>query len=132
MVVPKNERAAAKLKELEINMNMIQLKLFLDHSQTILNQVEALEIPLFDCIVMFNLRACPFSVEVKKWTEEFTTPLLKRGFEDSRSNDYIVCFFISCIFDWGLIEGQIPNLIMQRMFPHEWLRMIEDVMSCRL
>jgi len=45
--VPKNDRAVAKLKELEANLNMIQLKLFLDHSDTILSQAKSLQLPLY-------------------------------------------------------------------------------------
>ena len=43
--VPSDERAAAKLKEIEININMIHLKLFLDNSETILARAKGLGIP---------------------------------------------------------------------------------------
>ena len=36
--LPDDERAAAKMKDLEMNMNMIQLKLFLDNARIILSQ----------------------------------------------------------------------------------------------
>ena len=118
---PDNERAAANLKELEINANMIQLRLFFDHSETILSQVEALNIPLYDCIVKFNLTKCPVEVKTRKYTEFGDTPERKRGFEDSRSKGYITCIFMSCIYDGSLVEGQIATLKSQRLFPHEWL-----------
>lgn len=48
---PENERAATKMKELETNLNMIQLRLFVDNSETILSQAKALGLPLYDCIL---------------------------------------------------------------------------------
>ena len=51
---PDNER---KLKEVEVNMNMIQLKMFLDHSGTVLNQAKALGILLY--IVLLHLTPLP-------------------------------------------------------------------------
>ena len=119
-IMPENERAAAKFKELEVNMNMIQLKLFHDHSETILSQVSSLDIPLYDCVVYFDLREYPLVVKVKKWTEFYNNPILKRGFEGSRSKTNVTCIFFSYVFG-NLVEGQIPKLQMQRLFPHEWL-----------
>ena len=57
--IPNDERGAIKLKELEINMSMIQLKLFLDNSERILSQARALVIPLYDLVVVFELLQCP-------------------------------------------------------------------------
>ena len=65
--IPSKRRAAAKLKELEKNMNMIQLKLFLDNAESILRQANALDTPLHDCVVSFDLRECPPTVEVDKY-----------------------------------------------------------------
>ena len=48
---------------------MIQLKLFLDNSEIILAQAGALNIPLYDCDVKFDLRQCPPAIEVTKYTE---------------------------------------------------------------
>ena len=59
---PDNERDAAKLNEIEKNITMIQLKLFREHSETILSQAEALDIPLCDCVVKIDLRQCPPTV----------------------------------------------------------------------
>ena len=126
MAIPVDERAAEKLKELEINMNMIQLKLFLDNSETILSQVEGLGIPLYDCIVVFDLRVYPLEVTIQKSIEYYDTPELMRGFEDSRSKDNITCIFISDIHSGSLIEGNVPTLQMQRLFPCEWLSKIEE------
>jgi len=120
-IMPENERAAAKMKELEVNMNMIQLKLFHDHSETILSQVSLLDIPLYDCVVYFDLKIYPLVVKVKKWTEFYNNPILKRGFEGSRSKKNITCIYYSYLFDGNLVEGQIPKLQMQRLFPHELL-----------
>ena len=39
--VPENERAAAKSNEIEKNISMIQLKLFLDNAEDILSQAKA-------------------------------------------------------------------------------------------
>ena len=121
MTIPVDERKASKLKELEVNMNMIQLKLFLSHSETILNQARALGVSLSDCVVKFDLGYCPLEVTTHKYTDLYDTPELMRGFEDSRSTESIACIFISCIYDESLDEGQIPRLEMQRLFPHEWL-----------
>jgi len=121
MVIPIDGRAATKLKELEINLSSVQLKLFLDHSETILSQASSLGIPLYDCIVKFDLIKCPLVVTTHEYPEFYKTPSLKRGFEESRSKDNITCFFVSCIYNGSLVEGQIPNLEMQRLFPHEWL-----------
>jgi len=120
---PKDERAAAKLEELEVNINMIQLKLFLDHSETILTQAKGLDIPLYDCIVMFNLRYCPPTIEVKKYTDWFETSAEQRGFDETRSKENVTCLYSSFIFNGELDEddGAIPVLQMQRFFPHEWL-----------
>ena len=109
--VPENERAATKMKELETNLNMIQLKLFLDSSETILAQAEALNIPLYDCDVRFDLRKCPPAVEVSKYTE---TSL---GFDETRSKKNITCIYASSFYFGDSEEG----LAMQRFFPHEWL-----------
>ena len=108
--VPSDERAAAKLKELETNMSMIQLKLFLDNSETILSQAEALGIPLCDCIVYFDLCQCPPAFEVVDYRVEFDTPEERKGFEETRSKENITCDYYS------------RGICMQRLFPHAWLR----------
>jgi len=110
----------AKLKEMEINANMIQLKLFLDHSDTILSQVKDLDIPLYDCVVRFDLTSCPLEVTTDNYIDH-DDPELKKSFEDSRSKDNIACIFIAYMYDGSLVDGKIPTLNMQRLFPHEWL-----------
>ena len=122
MAMPEDERKASNLKELEVNMNMIQLKLFFDHKESILNQTEALSIPLYDCVVKYDLGYCPLDVTIHKYTDFYDTLELTRGFEDSRSKENIICIYTCFIFDGSLDEGQIPRLQMQRLFPHEWLR----------
>jgi len=114
--VPSDERAAAKLKEVEINMNTIHLKLFLDHSETIL--VHAKDIPLYDCVVHFDLRHCPPTLNVMEYKDSFNAEYLIEGFEKSRSKDYIMCVYHSNIYI-GEVE---EKLAMQRFFPHEWLK----------
>ena len=121
IVMPENERAAQKIREIEINMSMIQLKLFLDHKESILSQVEALGIPIYDCIVSFDLTKCPLEITTHRYTDFYDTPELMRVFGDSRSKENIACIFISSIYDGSLDGGQIPTLKMQRLFPHEWL-----------
>ena len=121
-ITPDNERAAAILKELEVNMNMIQLKLFLDYSETILSQVKDLDLPLHECVVRFDLRYAPLDVTTHKYTDFYDTPELMRGFEGSRLKENIACIFVTCIYDGSLDEEEIPRLQMQRLFPHEWLR----------
>ena len=117
-VTPENERAALKLKELETNLNMIQLKLFLDNSVTILSQASSLNTPLHDCIVKFDLRECPPIVELYKNAESYTTTH-KMGFEKTRSKENITCVYAASNYNGEMGESQI--LFMQRFFPHEWL-----------
>ena len=118
--MPKNERAASKLKELEINMNMIQLKLFLENSETILRQAEALDMPLYNCIIWFDLRKCPYEVDVKMYTDVYTSPNRKKNFEETRSKENITCTFQTFI-DKEMGDGDTPILAMRRLFPHKWL-----------
>ena len=122
VAVSNNERNAAKLGALEQNVHMIQLKLFLDNSETILSQASSLGIPLSDCAVRFDLRECPPSVETKKYTEYCDSPEEIKSFEDMRSKENITCIYISCICHGYMDEdGNHPMLVMQKFFPHEWL-----------
>ena len=110
-ILPEDERDAAKLKDLEINMNMIQLKLFLDHSERILSQAKSLDIPLCDCIVVFDLRNCPLMVGIYEYTRKgslsgdycyFESVEEIEGFEASRSKDNITCAYTySKEVHWG-------------------------------
>ena len=117
--VPSDEREAAKLKQIELSMNMIQLKLFLDHSETILGQATKLNLHLHDCVVSFELRQCPPTVEIEKYTTaSFQVEDDIEGFEESRSKDNIMCVYHSNIY----IRGVEEELAMQRFFPHKWLK----------
>jgi len=95
--LPEDKRAAAKLKELEININMIQNKLFLDNAENILRQAKALDLPLYDCVVKFDLREYPLTVVVEDYKENFLTPKAVKGFEQSRSKENITCDYFSSI-----------------------------------
>ena len=122
--MPENNRAAAKLKELETNINMIQKKMFLDNAENILRQAEALQLPLYDCVVDFDLCKCPHTVKVVDYREDFNVAEERKGFEDSRSKDNITCDFYSRLITYNGDydeNGDIPRLCMQRLFPHEWL-----------
>ena len=122
ILAPDDERAAAALKELEVNVNMIQLKLFLDNAGTILKQADDLDIPLHDCIVVFDLRCCPVEVVVKKYTDYCNAPGTKKCFEDTRSKANITCMYDSFLYNNGYLdEGSAPSIRMQRLYPHEWL-----------
>jgi len=115
---PDDEGAAGKLKELEINMNMIQLKLFLDNARIILSQARGLDTPLYDCIVTFDLRECP---PTRRSSFIFDTPQ-RKGFEESRSIENITCVFHSFLYNGELDEeGEVQLVGIQRLFPHEWL-----------
>ena len=97
------ERDAAKLEELEINITMIQLKLFLAHSETIRNRACELNIPLCDCVVSFDLRECPPLVEFHRV---------------SSSEGNITCVYISSFYNGQINDSdKIPCVIMQRLFP---------------
>lgn len=120
---PEDERAA-KLEELEINNNMIQLKLFLDHSVTILEQVKSLNIPVYDCIVKFDLTHCPPKVTTYHYSNVYGTKPGKEHYEASRSEKNITCMYSS----YNLVRGMTDHLGkpatilgMQRLFPCEWL-----------
>jgi len=123
VAVPDNERTAAKLEELEKNQTMIQLKLFLDNAEGILKQAEAMELPLYDCVVTFDLRVRPpttfFMTHYTVWCN---TPELKKWYEETRSKENIMCVYCSSMFYEELLdEGKFPRLIIRRLFPHEWL-----------
>jgi len=120
--IPDDERAATKMKEMEINMNMIQLKLLLDNSEDILRQAEALELPLYDCVVCFDLCKCPPTFVVDDYKENFLKTEAVKGFEETRSKENITCDYYSQIFNGEFDEdGDAPRLCTQRLFPHEWL-----------
>ena len=115
------------MEGVERNMTMIQLKLFYDNAETILNQADVLDLPLYDCVVLFDLRCCPVEVEVKKYTDHYS-PKAAKGFRKSRSKENITCIYDSYIFNdtYAAKEDEVqyynvPKLSMQRMFPHEWL-----------
>ena len=127
--MPENERDAAKLKELESNIAMVQLKLFLENAETILNQAISLDLPLHDCVVRFDLRACPPAITLCKYSEFFYLEATK-DFEETRSEENITCVYASHIYTGvvdmrGDVLGDVPLLIMQRLFPHEWLTSME-------
>jgi len=120
--VPDDERASGKLKELEVNSTMVHLKLFLDHSETILSKAKGVDIPLYDCVAVFKLYCCPLTIEVKKYTDWFETSAEQRGFEETRSKENITCAYLSFVFNGALDEDdETPVLIMQRFFTHKWL-----------
>jgi len=132
-ILPEEEGDASKLKELETNFNMIQLKLFLDHSGTILSQAKALGIPLCDCIVVFDRRNCPIKIETFKYCHEkffgltdngcFKSVEEREGFEASRSKENITCVYVSrMIIGDDIKDEDKPVLFMQRLFPHDWLK----------
>jgi len=127
--MPGNERDAAKLDELELNMSMIQLNLFLNNTDTIIKQAKTLDIPLYDCVVLFDLRECPSVVAVTTYTEYFDTyyhhvPEVKEGFEFSRSKENITCVYLSKLYinkEELFTDDEPSELWMQRLFPHKML-----------
>ena len=106
ITLPRIERDVAKMKALEINITMVQLKLYLDNAENILNQARSLDIPLHDCVVMFDLLQCPPTVEVS-YNEHY-----------GRSKENMTCLYIS-YYDFGRLEDGL--FVMQRLFPHERL-----------
>ena len=112
-------KAVTKLKDLEVNISMIQLKLFVENAESILSQAKALGVPIHDCVVQFDLRGCPPVFDVLKYTNYFNTPSSQRGFVLSRSTQNIACTYICSIHNREVNgDGVIPNLIMYRLFPH--------------
>jgi len=123
ITIPDNERAAAKMEELEVNNNMIQLKLFLDHSTTILEQAKSLNIPLCDCVVKFDLCDYPPKVTTYHYSMVYIEPE-KKQYEASRSTKNITCMFYSYNFTGDVTNHSgepTTKLGMQRLFPFEWL-----------
>ena len=121
--LPESERAGAKLEALEVNMTMIQLKLFLDNTDTIQRQATSLGIPLHDCAVLFDLSKCPLTVKVQRYTDFYNSPGLKKAFEGSRSKkNSILCVYYSYICNGHTDEsGHKLHIAMQRLFPCEWV-----------
>ena len=111
-----DKRDARKMEDLEINMSMVQLKLFLDNSETILAQAKGLNLNLCDCLVVFD-NGHPTAVDVKKYTDVFERSDEQRRFEESRSKDNITCRYYSSIY----IGNRKGDVARQRLFPHEWL-----------
>jgi len=125
--IPTCPRIVAKLKELETNLTMIQLKLFLANSETIINQASSLNLPLCDCVVVFDLRLCPHTITIKKYTE------YRPDFECSRSRENITCVYYSCLYNGDLGEEKDRvNLATQRLFPHAWLLQSKWITSLSL
>ena len=99
---------------------MIQLKMFLDHSEAILKEARLLDLKLDDCVVLFELRCCPPTVKVSKHSCVF--PHTEKDFEDTRSKDHITCIYLSSFYNGKSdADGIMPHVSMQRLFPHEWL-----------
>ena len=119
--MPESERDVAKLKELEINIIMVQQKLFHHYAKVIVDQASSLDIDLSDCVVRFDLRECPPSVTVVHYTKYFETSKERKGFEGSRSKANITCIYISDVYNGKSSDTDDPDLVMQRLFPHEWL-----------
>jgi len=120
--VPLDEREAAKLEKLEINITQIQLKLFLDNADEILRQASSLGIPLYDCIVRFHLPEYPPTIEVIKSTWYFKTTKEKEEFEDSRAKENITCVYHINLNNGQMAEsGLAQQLVLQKLFPHKWL-----------
>ena len=120
--MPEDKRTATKLKELETNLNMVQLKLFLDNSDTILTQARSLNTPLYDCLVEFDLRESPPTTDVVKYTDVYEKPEHIKKFEETRLKENITCNYCTNFYRGELDEEeQVPRLIMRRLFPLEWL-----------
>jgi hypothetical protein len=117
LTIPENERTSIKLEDLEKNLTMVQLKLFLENTETILNQAISLDVDLCDCVVKFDLRHCPPIIKTVKYSENDWTGSTE--FEKSRSKDNITCIYHSRLL---LGEYEHDDLVMQRLFPHEWLK----------
>ena len=151
VVVSASERADRKLKELQLNLSMIQLKLFLDRSEIILGQAKAMDISLCDCVVRFDLNILGAFVMVKKYADYFNVETSK-SFEKTRSKENITCVYISKAYLNGEVEetedekeeseaysksfaycnqedDHSTHFVTQRLFPHEWLTMKKKEMK---
>ena len=118
---------------------MIQLKIFLECAELIVDLATGLELPLYDLLVLFDLRTCPPGVRVTGYKEYYQNkPKEMNSFENSRSLDNITCIYRSRLFngeldeaEWDESEWRIQksgkhnsttDCIMQRLYPHEWLK----------
>ena len=113
------------LEELAINVSKIQLKLFLDNADTILGQARSKGIPLSDCVVWFDTRACPTKVDTRLYSDKIlhgSSLSCLQGFEATRSEENITCLYCSSLFNGEVDEdGHEPNITMQKLYPHKWL-----------
>ena len=115
---PESERNVAKMKALEINITMVQLKLYLENAESIRRQARYLGIPLFDCVVEFDLRQCPPRVTTRRYSDHYKSPEAIKSFEDTRSKENMTCLYIS-YYNFGSLE--VSPFVMQRLFSHETL-----------
>ena len=108
---------------LKPTLTKIQLKLFLDNAETILNEALSLDVDLCDCVVVFDLSYCPMKISVVKYTDYYSINELLEGFEKSRSEENITCVYYSEILigELGRCEDKYDKIPLQRLFPHEWL-----------
>ena len=121
--------------KLEQNLTSIQLKLFLDNSGSIINQANSMNVPLYDCVVHFDLRFCPPSVDVECSKLRNISNQIKAGSlrvtdqkgknieeECIRSKENIICTYHSYKYYEEIDEeNEEKRVTMTRSFPHKWL-----------
>ena len=119
-----NEKETAKLKGLERNILMAQKQLYLEHAETIGEQLAAKEPPSSEYIVHFNLSQCPLAVTVMAYTEYFDSCDSRKWFEENMQSDdkNIMCVYESPFFNGHSNElGYPESLTVYNLFPLEWL-----------
>ena len=112
--VPGSQRAAAKLKELEMNLAMIQLNMFLGNIDVLMRRARNLKLPLYDCVIAFDLRECPLVIDVKSY-KTYYQPIERKRFEASRSKKNINCIYLA--YNYSGNNEVDRELCMQRLFP---------------
>ena len=66
-----------------------------------------MNLPLYDCVVYFDLRECPLVVTTMKYTENYGTDRVK-DFEDERSKDNIIPVHTIHVSTTGMLGEKEP------------------------
>ena len=126
---PEDERIVAKLGALEANLSMIELNLLLCNADKILSQARELDLPLHDCVVRFDLDACPAMVSTFDYNTYFEDPTAKKDFEESRSKGNITCIYLLYNYVGELDEDRcVQTFVVQRLFSHQ---LLSQKIQCR-
>ena len=104
---------------------MAQKRLFIEHADTIREQLAVKQSPQSEYIFHFDLFQCPLAVTVIPYTEYLVHEDQRKWFQESMHSDdkNIMCVYESLIFSGNSNEPGCPgrSLIVCNVFPREWL-----------